>query len=79
MSISESERSSVMLAMSKGFFWQGTAAERLGLRVQQVKRRLRVWGESEDAGLVSRQHESISPCRFPVSKHVEIEDLLRVN
>ena len=77
MSASERERSSVMRALSKGRLRQGEAAERLGLSVRQVKRLLRVWRESGDAGLVSRQRGRVSPRRLAASKRAEIEELLR--
>ena len=77
MSASERERSSVMRALSKGRLRQGEAAERLGLSVRQVKRLLRVWRESGDAVLVSRQRGRVSPRRLAVSKRAEIEELLR--
>ena len=77
MSASERERSSVMRALSKGRLRQGEAAERLGLSVRQVKRLLRVWRESGDAGLVSRQRGRVSPRRLATSKRAEIEELLR--
>lgn len=77
MSSTERDRSHIMRALSKGLLFQREAAERLGLSVRQVKRVLRAWRTSGDAGLVSRQRGRASPRRLEASKRVRIEELLR--
>lgn len=77
MSASERERSSLMRALSKRHLRQTEAAERLCLSVRQIKRLLRGWRASGDAGLISRQRGRVSPRRLATSKRARIDDLLR--
>ena len=62
---------------TKGLLWQAEAAERLDLSVRQVKRLLRRWRASGDAGLISRQFRRPSLRRLDAAKRSRIGDLLR--
>jgi transposase len=55
MSLTERERAWVVRQVASGQFSQGVAAERLGIGLRQMKRLMRQWRVSGDAGLVSRQ------------------------
>src|SRR5713226_5167765 len=77
MSASERERASIVRQVVRGSMSQQVAGERLGLSVRQVKRLVRSWRASGDAGLISRQRGRISPRRLEASTRARIEALLR--
>jgi hypothetical protein len=55
LSMSLTERAWVVRQVASGQFSQGVAAERPGIGLRQMKRVMRQWCASGDAGLVSRQ------------------------
>ena len=77
MSASERERAHVLRQVAAGTVSQRAAGERLDLSVRQVKRLLRSWRASGDAGLISRQRGRVSPLRLAASVRLRIEGLLR--
>jgi transposase len=77
MSASERERASIVRQVVCGSVSQREAGERLGLSVRQVKRLVRSWRGSGDAGLISRQRGRISPRRLEASVRTRIEALLQ--
>ena len=76
-SASQRGRLQMMRALSKGPLWHAEAAERLDLSVRHVKRLLRRWRASGDAGLISRQRGRPSLRRLDGAKRSRIGDLLR--
>ncbi len=77
MSASERERASIVRQVVRGSMSQQVAGERLSLSVRQVKRLVRCWRASGDAGLISRQRGRISPRRLEASTRSRIEGLLQ--
>ena len=76
MSWAERERSGIVRAISEGRLLQREGAERLGICLRQMKRLLRNWRGSGDAGLVSRQRGRVSPLRLCAATEAQIVSLL---
>jgi transposase len=77
MSAVERERAFVVRQVVAGRLTQREGAERLSLSVRQVKRLVRAWRGSGDAGLVSRQRGRVSPRRLAGPLRARIEVLLQ--
>lgn len=76
MSWAERERSGIVRAISEGRLLQREGAERLGICLRQMKRLLRNWRGSGDAGLVSRQRGRVSPLRLCAATEAQVVSLL---
>jgi hypothetical protein len=77
MSVKERERAFVVRQVASGQFGQGVAAERLGIGLRQMKRLIRLWRVSGDAGLVSRKRGHGSNRSLPPAFHTALEEHLR--
>jgi len=77
MSAAEVERACVVRQVSAGELSQSAAAERLGIGVRQMKRLMRLWRASGDAGLISRKRGQPSNRTLPASFHATLEEHLR--
>lgn len=77
MSLTERGRACVVRQVASGHFSQGVAAERLGIGLRQMKRLMRQWRTSGDAGLVSRQRDHRSNRSLPADFHSVLEEHLR--
>jgi transposase len=77
MSLSERERACVVRQVASGQFSQVVAAERLGIGVRQMKRLMRLWRQSGDAGLVSSQRGRRSNRGLSSAFHAVLEEHLR--
>jgi len=77
MSLTERERACVVRQVASGQFSQGVAAERLGIGLRQMRRLMRQWRASGDAGLVSRQRGHRSNRGLPSDFHSVPEEHLR--
>jgi transposase len=77
MSAEERARSFVVRQVCEGLLSQRVGAERLCVSVRQVKRLVRAWRGSGDAGLVSRQRGRVSPRRLAGPLRARIEVLLK--
>jgi transposase len=77
MSGQERERSRVVGLISAGHLRQRDGADELGICLRQMKRLLRSWRGSGDAGLVSRQRGRLSPLRLAAGTEEQIVTLLR--
>ena len=76
MSVKERERAFVVRQVACGQFRQGVAAERLGIGLRQMKRLIRLWRVSGDAGLVSRKRGHGSNRSLPLAFHTTLEEHL---
>ena len=76
MSARERERLVVVRAISEGGLLQREGAARLGICLRQMKRLVRNWRGSGDAGLVSRQRGRVSPQRLGTEAEARIVLLL---
>jgi transposase len=77
MSAKERERAFVVRQVASGQFNQGVAAERLGIGLRQMKRLIRLWRVSGDAGLVSRKRGHGSNRSLSPAFHTTLEGHLR--
>ena len=77
MSLTERERACVVRQVGSGQLSQGVAAERLGIGLRQMKRLMRQWRVSGDAGLVSRQRGCRSNRSLTSDFHSVLEEHLR--
>jgi transposase len=77
MSEQERERAFVIRQVASGLISQRVAAERLGIGLRQMKRLMRVWRGSGDAGLVSRKRGHGSNRSLSPGFHMILEEHLR--
>jgi transposase len=77
MSLPERERAFVIRQVASGQTSQKVAAERLGIGLRQMKRLIRVWRGSGDAGLVSRKRGHGSNHSLSPAFHMVLEEHLR--
>jgi transposase len=77
MSLPERERAFVVRLVVSGQIRQKVAAERLGIGLRQMKRLIRLWRASGDAGLVSRKRGHGSNRSRSPAFHIVLEEHLR--
>jgi hypothetical protein len=77
MSLTERERACIVRQVASRQISQGVAAEQLGIGLRQMKRLMRQWRISGDAGLVSRQRGHRSNRSLPSDFHTVLEEHLR--
>jgi transposase len=77
MSLPERERAFFVRQVVSGQLTQRVAAERPGIGLRQMKRLIRVWRASGDAGLVSRKRGHRSNRSLPPAFHTTLEEHLR--
>jgi transposase len=77
MSLPERERAFIVRQVEAGQWSQKVAAERLGIGVRQIKRLIRLWRASGDAGLVSRKRGRASNRTLSPAFHAALEEHLR--